>query len=255
MCKIPCRALSVTVFLIWILVSSCLPQKELTYFQTTDTAVHVARVDTTNSIIIQKNDILSIYVSSVSPEASRFFNYSSEATTNNTPGNTYVVDANGEIQLPFAGNVKVAGFTILAARDSVKAKLEKYLTDPTVKLNLANFSVTVLGEVLKPGVYTVANEKMTLTEALALAGDLTIFGKRTNIMVIREVNGQKEFGKVDLTGRDFFASPYYYLHGNDIIYVEAISQKRATAQSFYRVMPLLLSALSLIVVLVSLTNN
>jgi len=254
MSRILCRALPFSV-LLWILASSCLPQKEITYFQSKDTAVHYFGVDTTNQVIIQKNDILSIYVSSVSPDASRFFNYSTEATTSNTPGNTYVVDANGDIQLPFAGNVRVAGITPLAARDSVKAKLEKYLTDPTVKLNLANFSVTVLGEVGKPGVYTVANEKMTLTEALALAGDLTIFGKRTNVMVIRQADGQKLFGQVDLTGRDFFASPYYNLHGNDIIYVEAISQKRATAQSFYRVMPLLLSALSLIVVLVSLTNN
>ena len=254
MSRIQCSALSVTV-LIWILASSCLPQKEITYFQSADTSARPVRVDTSGQVIIQKNDILSIYVSSVSPEASRFFNYSTEATTNNTPGNTYVVDANGDIQLPFAGNIRVAGITPLAARDSVKAKLEKYLTDPTVKLDIANFSVTVLGEVGKPGVYTVANEKMTLTEALALAGDLTIFGKRTNVMIIREVNGQKVFGQVDLTGRDFFSSPYYNLHGNDIIYVEAIGQKRATAQSFYRVMPLLLSALSLIVVLVSLTNE
>ena len=166
-----------------------------------------------------------------------------------------MVDANGDIQLPFAGSIRVEGLTPLAARDSVKAKLEKYLTDPTIKLNLVNFSVTVLGEVAKPGVITVANEKITLTEALAMAGDLTIFGKRTNVMVIREVNGKKEFGQVDLTGRNLFSSPYYNLHSGDIIYVEAISQKRATAQSFYRVMPLLLSALSLIVVLVSLTKN
>jgi polysaccharide export outer membrane protein len=251
-----CRLLAGVIFFIWLASTSCLPQKEMIYFQTADTTHRPIAMDSTGKVFIQQNDILSIYVSSVSPDASRFFNYASDAATgNNAPGNNYVVDVTGCIQLPFAGNIKVEGLTMLQARDSVKAKLSKYLSDPTVKMNLVNFSVTVLGEVAKPGVYSVPNEKITLTDALAMAGDLTVFGRRTNIMVIREINGKKEFGTVDITSRDAFASPYYQLRGSDIVYVEAIPQKKATAQTIYRVGPLVLSALSLIVVLVSLTNN
>ena len=149
----------------------------------------------------------------------------------------------------------MSGLLFLSILLSVKTKLEKYLTNPTVKLNLVNFSVTVLGEVAKPGVYSAANEKITLTEALAMAGDLTVYGKATNVMVIRETNGQKEFVRVNLTGRDFFSSPFFNLHGNDIIYVEAINQKKFGAQTYYRILPLFLSGLSLAVVLLSLSKQ
>ena len=146
--------------------TACLPQKEMVYFQQADTAARSYPLDTTHVLRIGKNDILTVFVSSVSEEASRFFNYSTEAGVDNSPANTYVVDAHGAIQMPLIGSIYVEGLTLLQARDTVKVKLEKYLKDPTVKLNLVNFTVTVLGEVTKPGNYSVANEKITLTDAL-----------------------------------------------------------------------------------------
>src|SRR5262245_43895838 len=118
----------------WILVlplffTACLPQKEMIYFQSADTAVKSVRIDTTYRLLIRKNDVLSIFVSSISEEASRFFNYSTEAGMDQSPANTYVVDASGAIQLPLIGSIAVEGLTLLQARDTVKVKLEKYLTD------------------------------------------------------------------------------------------------------------------------------
>jgi polysaccharide export outer membrane protein len=197
--------------------------------------------------------LLGIYVNSISEEATRFFNYTSEdASGEGNTSHLYVVDEGGDIHIPLAGSVHVEGLTTKEATEIVKKTLDKYLINPSVKLTISNFHVTVLGEVNKPGVYTVANERITLTEALGMAGDLTLYGKRNNITIVREKNGKKEFALIDITARDFFASPYYYLQGNDIVYVEALSQKKFTAMNWPRIAPVILSGLSLIVVLVSL---
>ena len=145
-------------------------------------------IDTTYNALISPNDILSIFVASVSEEASKFFNFTSSVDEGNTLANGYVVDHFGNIQIPLVGNVHVGGLTTSQARDVVIQKLGKYLVNPTVKLNIRNFRVTILGEVTNPGVYPVLNEKITLTEALALAGDITPYGLRENIMIIRETN-------------------------------------------------------------------
>lgn len=244
-----------TPFLAVILFSSCLSQKKFTYFQPKDSLQTHITLDTLYHPIIHKYDVLSIYVSSISEEASKFFNYDVSGEAGESSGaNKYVVDENGEIHLPLVGGLHVDGLTSMQAMSLIKVKLDKYLISPTVKLNISNFRVTVLGEVNKPGVYTVPNEKITLTEALAMAGDLTLYGVRENITIVREVNGKKEFAQVDITARDFFSSSYYSLQGNDIVYIEAMKQKKFLAQSWPRVAPVFLSGLSLIVVLVSLMN-
>jgi polysaccharide export outer membrane protein len=239
-----------------LLFSSCLSQKEFTYFQPKDSLQVAVMIDTGYKPVIHKYDMLSIYVSSISEEATKFFNFSAEgkADENTSANNQYVVDEKGNIQLPLTGAVPVEGLTPIEATEVVKQRLDKYLINPAVKLNISNFHVTVLGEVNKPGVYTVPNERITLTEALGMAGDLTLYGLRNNITVVREVNGKKEFAVVDITTRDFFASPYYHLQGNDIVYVEARTQKKFTVQNWYRIAPVFLSGLSLVVVLISLTK-
>jgi len=238
-----------------ILLSSCLSQKRFTYFQPKDSLQTQVALDTLYHPIIHKYDVLGIYVSSSSEEASKFFNYDMSAEAGeSSAANKYVVNEKGEIQLPLVGGLFVDGLTSLQAMELIKLKLDKYLINPTVKLTISNFRMTVLGEVNKPGVYTVPNEKITLTEALALAGDLTLYGVRENITIVREVNGKKEFSQVNITSRDFFSSPYYTLQGNDIVYIEAMKQKKFLAQSWPRVAPVFLSGLSLIVVLVSLMN-
>ncbi len=210
--------------------------------------------DTGYLAIIQPNDILTIYVASVSLEASKYFNFIEKPDDANSMANGYLVDARGNIQMPLVGDVKVSGLTSSLARDTIVSKLARYLINPSVKLNIRNFRVTVMGEVLHPGVFTVPNEKLTLPEALALAGDLTVFSLRENIMVIRELNGRKEFGIVDLTNRNLFNSPFYNLHSNDIVYVEPSKKKKFLAQNYYRVLPIIFGGIVALIAVYGLTK-
>jgi polysaccharide export outer membrane protein len=203
--------------------------------------------------IIQPGDIITIHVSSLSKEASSFFN-SVDEKGDKLVANTYLVAANGNIEMPLIGPVKVAGNTSQVAKYLVKNKLERFLIDPSVRVRIKNFKVTVLGEVKAPGIYTIPNEKVTLIEALGLAGDLTIFGKRVNVLLIREQNGKRIFKRVDLTSRDFFASEFYYLHSNDIIYVEPGKGKIASADAIYRILPIAISGISMIALIINATR-
>lgn len=206
--------------------------------------------------VIASNDILSIYVSSLSKEASAFFNETQIETSGNSSFSTqtavgYLVDINGTITMPLIGKVKIAGLTTQVARDTLEHRLENFLQSPSVRIYFSNFRVTVLGEVLKPGVYNVTNEKLSIPEAIGLAGDLSIYGNRKRVMLIREEAGEKHFYNVDLTTRDLFTSPYYYLHSNDVLYIEPVSGKVSVSDNFYRIVPLVVSTLTLIVVVVT----
>lgn len=242
-------------FLIPVFLFSCTPQKRLSYFQDKGENLNSIPIDTSYNALICPNDILSIYVASVSEEASKFFNFATEPGSENSLANGFVVDHFGNIQMPLVGNVHVGGMTTTAARDQVIQKLSKYLVNPTVKLNIRNFRVTILGEVMHPGVYPVLNEKITLTEALALAGDITGYGLRENIMIIREVNDKKEFGYVDITSRQFFSSSYYNLRTNDIIYVETARRKRIFTENFTRVFSWITVPVSTLYLIYRITQN
>lgn len=238
-----------------ITMFSCTPYDKIVQFQPTE-ADTTARMTVDNyRPIVSPNDILDIYVTSTSPEASKYFNYSE--SPENTAGlmNGYLVDSRGEIQIPFIGSVKVAGLSTADARDTVAGKLAKYLVSPSVKLSIRNFKVTVLGEVMRPGIYTVQNEKMTLPEALALSGDFTIFSKRDILTVIRDSAGYKTYNRVDMNTRDVFSSPFYTLHTNDIVYVEPTKKKRAQGENFYRTIPLVLSTLTFILSIIAIINT
>ena len=246
-----------------VLFSSCVSTKDVTYFQAASLDKDVEQLEIQNKYIakIQDGDILSVVVSSLSPEASAMFNplITAQATfqqqntqTNNLPpANGYLIDQNGNIKLPLIGELKVSGLTTKEATDLITQKLDKYLQQPTVNLRILNYKVSVMGEVARPSVYTIPNEKITLPEALSLAGDLTIYGKRQNIMVIREVAGKREFARVDLTKRDVFASPYYYLHANDIVYVEPTKGKVTSSDRTIQLAPIVMSGLSLLVLIIT----
>jgi len=221
---------------------------------------------------IQPGDILDIKIGSLNPLASSFFNpYSSvPVTTDNAPsatgGNTgsvsnggsisqsaapgFLVDSAGVIELPLVGPLKVSGLNTSEARNMIKEKLTTYLKSPTVNVRFLNYKISVMGEVVRPSVYVIPNERITLPEALSMAGDMTIFAKRENVLVIRDENGKKEFGRVDLTSREVYTSPYYYLHANDVVYVEPGKGRIAQTDKVYQILPVLLSALSLISIIV-----
>lgn len=231
------------LFLTTLFTESCITRKDISYFQDISDSLSLQKITKDFEAVIQGGDILSIHVSSLSREASSFFNAVGEKSDEQV-ANTYLVDAYGEIELPLIGSIKVEGLTTQIAKDSLKARLNNYLVDPTVNIRIRNFKVTVLGEVAQPGVYTIPNEKITLMEALGLAGDMTIFAKRVNVLIIREAQENRQFVKLDLTSKDFFESEYYYLHSNDIVYVEPGKGKFASADAWYKILPIVFSGLT-----------
>lgn len=230
--------LKISIFsLLVIIFSACNSEKELKYFQQGKNHSDTVNVAEAYVPKIQTGDILSIYVNSLSPEASSFFNpYSGNSSANIASTSTasetgqvaptgYLVDPSGEIELPLLGNIKVSGYTTSQVRDTLKKKLKFYLKEPTVLVRFLNFKISILGEVARPSVYNIPNEMITLPEALSMAGDLTLYARRDSIQIIRDVDGKKQFSNVNLSSRDIFSSPYYYLHANDIVYVKPAKTK------------------------------
>lgn len=241
------KRISLSLFFLGTLFA-CVSPKQIVSFREEkmiDTTAATVLADSHYVAIIQPSDLLNIYVTSASSEASSYFNFSERPEDQNSLANSYLVDVLGNIRLPLVGDIAVAGLTSIAARDTVTQKLKKYLLNPSVKLTIRNFRVTVLGEIARPGVVTVQNERITLTEALAMSGDMTVYSRRDNVLIIREVNGKKSYGQVDLNSRELFTSEYYYLHANDIVYVEPLKTKKAMAENWYRILPIIFSGISL----------
>lgn len=251
--KIRAAVLSFLLPSFLVLNQSCITRKDISYFQDISDTLSVQPISHNFEASIQTGDLLSIHVTSLSQEASSFFNVRGEASDKEV-ANTYLVDAVGNIEMPLIGSISVAGKSTQVAKSEIKSLLETYLSDPAVSIRIRNFKVTVLGEVQNPGVYTIPNEKITLVEALGLAGDMTIFARRVNVLVIREETGQRKFVKLDLTSKAFFESEYYYLHSNDILYVEPGKGKFASADAWYKILPIVFSGLTALGLFLSRTS-
>ncbi|GEM62191.1 polysaccharide export outer membrane protein [Sphingobacterium faecium NBRC 15299] len=212
-----------TVFLMFL--SSCGSRKSMVYLQPDSTQIITSYEQYIPKI--QKNDILTIVVSATDPKVTAPFNPVSSLASNNMTQAvdmalrpTYTVDVDGNIILPMLGKVHVEGLTRLQAIEKIRDELSQYIKDPGVNMNFNNFRVSVLGEVARPGSFIMPTERVTILEALGMAGDLTIRGVRQHVTLIREVNGQKSMHHLDLTKQETLNSPYYYLAQNDVIYVE-----------------------------------
>lgn len=255
--------LKITFLLIVYVLSGCVSPKKIVYFQGDVDTGSAVRMPEPYTPPIKAGDVLSIQVSSLNAEASTYFNpYAPMAVANgrtsqltNANGlpeiSGYLVSQAGEIEIPLIGLFKVVGLTIPQIREQLREKLKTYLKEPTVNVRNLNFRISVLGEVVRPSLFTIPNDQITLIEALSLAGDATIYGRRDNILVVREENGQKTFTRLDITKRTLFRSPYYYLHPNDIVYVEPGKVRVSNADQFYQIVPAILSALSLIAIIVT----
>lgn len=138
----------------------------------------------------------------------------------NQNGKAYLIDNTGFIDFPVIGKIKIGGLTRTEANKKLVEAVSEYITKPSINLSILNFKISVLGEVYRPGSYVIQSERITLLEALSKAGDLTIYGKRNNLLVIREVEGKKTYSRVDITSANFLNSPFYYLAQNDVIVVE-----------------------------------
>jgi len=203
--------------------SSCASKKDIIYFQP-DT-VSLEESFAINAPKLQPGDILAISITADDVKATLPFNQVStyqgggvQSTSPFIP--TYVIGTKGTIDFPLLGEVSLAGMTRAQAVEYLKNEVSKYIVNPGVSIEIRNFRITVLGEVKTPGTYPITNDRITILEALGLAGDLSINGVRKNVLVIREQNGIKKEYRVDLTQRSSLNSPVYYLAQNDVIYVE-----------------------------------
>lgn len=204
---------------------SCGSRKSMVYLQQDSTQINTLYEQYVPKI--QINDILTVVVTAADPKVTAPFNPLSTMTpTNMSQGvdmalrPTYTVNEEGNITLPMLGKVQIAGLTRVEAIEKIRAELSQYIKDPGVNINFNNFRISVLGEVSRPGSFILPTERVTVLEALGMAGDLTIRGVRENVMLIREVDGQKTIHRLDLTQQNTLNSPYYYLAQNDVIYVE-----------------------------------
>lgn len=247
------------VLILPLFFSSCMSNKDFVYLQGSQNVI-------TSSFnyepIIQNDDRLSIRVNTLEHEASVPFNLEDSKSnsvnltnTPNTNGNNssnigYLVDEKGTIDFPVIGTISVAGFTIAQVKIFLKEKLSIYLKDPIINIQLLNFKVTVLGDVGSPGIKTFNSNRVTLLDAIGASSDLTLFGKRKNILLIRDFQGVKTFNRIDITKADFVNSPYYYLDQNDVIYIE--SRKAKVDASALPNLGLIISVVSFITTLLFL---
>ncbi|GAB3702674.1 polysaccharide biosynthesis/export family protein [Spirosoma flavus] len=255
-----CHIIGTITILSWAAsLESCTSARKLVYFQGATQRDDTLAILAPYIPVIKKGDVLSVQVSSLNAEASSFFNPTSAAEGNTfiNPTNPlarvsgYLVDTDGTIKLPLIGQLPVVDLTNSKAAELISTKLRTYLKEPTVTVRNLNFRISVLGEVTRPSLFTIPNEQVTLPEALGLAGDLTIYGRRDNILVIREENGQRVFARLDLTRRDAFTSPYYSLHPNDVVYVEPGKVRVTSVDRTYQLAPIVTGILSLIAIIVT----
>jgi polysaccharide biosynthesis/export protein len=208
---------------------------------------------TPKEVAIQKGDLLSIFVYSDNPEATAIFNQQVAKTGGGASG--YLVDQKGNIRFQTLGELHVEGLTKLQLMQMMDEKLKVYLTNPYTDIRFINFHVNILGEVTRPGPYSIPEEKVTILELVGLAGDLTIYGRRDNIVVIREKEGKREFGYINLKDPQVFQSPYFNLQQNDVVMVQANKRKQTGSdQELYRNLTIL-SAIASIVSIGAIVYN
>ncbi|MEJ5994835.1 polysaccharide biosynthesis/export family protein [Pedobacter sp. Du54] len=245
---------SLGIIVLILFLSGCVSYKNIPYFQDLEGKGTIEeQIENFSLIKIQKDDVVAMTVSSLNMEASAIFNMGNTTSSSSGGGNStngFLVDQSGSVQLPLVGSIKIEGLTSIQARNLVQEKLTKFLKEPVVSLRVVNFKVSVLGDVSRPGVYPVQSERASVTDALSLAGDLNVTALRNNILLIREDQGKRQFIRLDLTNRDIFNSPHYYLRNNDVLYIQPGKSKVASSDVAYRNATLVLSALSVISVVI-----
>ncbi|MEO0507489.1 MAG: polysaccharide biosynthesis/export family protein [Bacteroidota bacterium] len=202
-------------------LASCASKQDVVYFQDASNFETIVS-DDIYAYKFKVDDVVSIHVSTLDQQASIPFNLFKGAEEGGIRPEQvdYIIDKDGNIDFPVLGAIKIEGFSPEETKNLLKDRLTDYLKDPIINIRLKNFTVTVLGEVNRPGTYPVNGEQITILEAIGLANDLTIKGKRENVLVIRDFNGTKVYNRIDLTSKQALNSPVYYLTQNDVVYIE-----------------------------------
>ena len=256
----------ITLIIIVGLLFSCASKEDVVYFQGMDGSDNSIGLDN-YSPTYHVDDELVIIVNALDAEAARPFNKASVSVSTNILEargreriQTYRVDSDGNIDFPVLGEISIAGMNREQATKMLQEKLSDYIKNPIVDIETVNYRVTVLGEVARPGTYTAVNERITLVEAISLAGDLTIYGERENVLVIQDYDGKKTYTRVNLKSNELFQSPVYYLSQNDVVYVEPNKTRAknsgigASTGVIFSTLGLLLSTTALILTIINLNN-
>lgn len=251
-----------------VFLASCVSSKKLTeqsvYFRNiSDSLLQRSAADFEPRF--QKGDILSISVITPNESSSRIFNRPNSGSMTAGSGDMqsaqpagvtgYLIDEQGNITLPYVGFVKAAGLTRSELTRSLAEHLKQYIESAQIAVRLVNYRITVLGEVAKPGTFSIPSERVTVLDAIGLAGDLTVYGKRNNIRVIRQTDSIRQTATLDLNKGDIFGSPFFYLRQNDIVYVEMNDRKIPNAdQSGIRNVSIAIGIISALGVVISTIN-
>ena len=228
--------LALAILIAGLLNPSCAPNRNLVYFSDLPAAGIEMPIRNYAQPMIQPDDILTISVSSLNPESNVLFNNVILPTTANSGGviaatkvnEGYLVDKSGFINFPVIGKVMLAGLTKEQAIEKMTSEIKVHVKNPIVNVRFANFKVTVIGEVFKPSTFTVPTEKINVLEALGLAGDMTAYAKRENVLIIREQQGVRKAARINLNDKEVLNSPYFYLQQNDIVYVEPSNREKVS---------------------------
>lgn len=245
---------------IGLTVVSCIPKKKLAYIQDKSKDLSVKEYNTSikESYVIQRGDNLYIKITGLNEMLAGAINgvaQSDQRYMTNEASiylNSYLVEDSGFVDLPIIGKINFAGLTLIQAKESLQNKVNEYLKGSSVVVKLANYNVTVLGEVVRPGRYMVYSDQLNIFQAVGLAGDLTEYGKRSNVMLVRQTKQGSSVKYIDLTDRALLESEYYYVMPNDIIYVQPMNAKAFGLRSFPVAM--MLSTITTLILVLNFIN-
>lgn len=226
-----------------IFLCGCANTKKFVYFNDLEKASEVETITNAQSLKIEKGDILQITISTIDRDISQILNPTSTYAPS-APG--YLVDTTGSVEIPLVGKVYVVGKTTTELNELIKASVSATIKNPFVATRLLNFRISVIGDVAKPGTYNISNERVSILEALSLAGDVNFVARRDDIMIIRESDGKRQIATIDLNSSEAFSSPYYYLRSKDVVYVKPNRKRLFTNTTAFQLLPTIFGALSLI---------
>lgn len=264
-----------TVFSFWAILAvvvlslnSCVKTPVITYFDSSDSTKYaVLGANVPDISVIRPGDILAIAIGSLNQESNEILNYNNITRIPTTlyPGQAaggnfgqplgFLVDPQGRVEVPLIGTLSLAGLKLEAAADLIRKEVDKILKEPSVTVRFLNHRFTVLGEVNRPGVFNLLNDKTTLPEALAMAGDLTVFGNRQNVMLIRDYYGKREIIRLNLKNREIFTQPTYFMKDGDMLYIEPVEAKATFTDQRLQLAPLYISLATSAVSIIALITT
>lgn len=242
------------LLLVLMILSGCSSTRKITYFNDIATIAGADSAHRMQQLKVQPGDVLQITITTLDKDISQIFNpnMAVSGTSANGIDQGYLVDSTGNISLPIIGKINVKDKTTAAINDLVSRELDKTTRNTYVATRLVNFRVSVLGDVARPGAFRIGAERATVLDALSMAGDLNVTAKRNDIMIIREINGVKNYGIINLNESQTLSSPYYYLNNNDIIYVKPGPDRKFASSKLVQLLPAIMSVASLLTTIVLL---